>query len=116
VVLDHSLIQTVPVTHGLKKGGTVLINGKNEWPGWVRHIGNAQWVYLVDASDIAVRHGLGSSANPIVNTAILGAFAKAAALVGLDAVETAIREHVPLKKEANIAAAREAFRTVVQVR
>jgi len=68
---------------------------------------------VVDASSIAVEHGLGSAANPIVNTAIVGAFAEATGLVGLAAVEQAIEAHVPVKKEQNRLAARAAFERVV---
>ena len=63
----------------------------------------------MDAASIAVANRLGSSANPIVNTAILGAFSKATGLVGIDAVEAAIEEHVPIKKQNNRTAARQAY-------
>jgi Pyruvate/2-oxoacid:ferredoxin oxidoreductase gamma subunit len=61
----------------------------------------------VDASAIARSHGLGSKTQPIVNTAILGAFASFLGLVKLESVCRAIREDIP-RAEANIAAASEA--------
>ncbi len=67
----------------------------------------------MDANAIAVKHGLGSRSTPIVNTAILGAFSKATGIVGLDAVERAIAESVPLYPEKNAATTHEAFEKVI---
>jgi pyruvate ferredoxin oxidoreductase gamma subunit/2-oxoisovalerate ferredoxin oxidoreductase gamma subunit len=66
----------------------------------------------VDATSIAIRNGLGSRTNPIVNTAILGAFSKVTGLVGIDSIALSIREEVPGKKNENAKAAREAFQEV----
>jgi Pyruvate/2-oxoacid:ferredoxin oxidoreductase gamma subunit len=68
----------------------------------------------VNAGAIAVAHRLGSPANPIVNTAILGAFSRATGLVNIAAVEKAIEEYVPLKKKNNRQAARDAYNQVAQ--
>jgi len=65
---------------------------------------------MVDATSIAIRNGLGSRTNPIVNTAILGAFARATSLVDLDSVVLAIREEVPVKRGENARATREAYK------
>ena len=65
-------------------------------------------VATVDASGIARAHGIGSKTQPIVNTAILGAFAVYSQIVSLDAVLEAIRNDVPLATEANVTAAEEA--------
>jgi Pyruvate/2-oxoacid:ferredoxin oxidoreductase gamma subunit len=69
-------------------------------------------VATVDASAIAVRHGLGSASQPVVNTAILGAFARATGVVGLDEVLAAIEHGVPTRTEENRAAAVEAHEAV----
>jgi pyruvate ferredoxin oxidoreductase gamma subunit/2-oxoisovalerate ferredoxin oxidoreductase gamma subunit len=45
----------------------------------------------------------------VVNTVILGAFAKATGLVGLKAIVEGIQENVPSKTEANVAAAKAAY-------
>jgi len=66
----------------------------------------------VDASRIAVEHHLGSLTAPIVNTAILGALAALTGWVSLAHLEEAIRHHVPVKPEENVAAARKAFEMV----
>jgi pyruvate ferredoxin oxidoreductase gamma subunit/2-oxoisovalerate ferredoxin oxidoreductase gamma subunit len=99
---------SVSSTRVLKKG-TLVINGKQAPHRYRDRIGLEFQVFVVDAASIAVTNRLGSSANPIVNTAILGAFSRASGLVGIDAVETAIEEHVPIKKQGNRRAARQAY-------
>lgn len=112
VVLDSTLLENVGVTEGLKDGGTVLVNGKRE-PDYYRELlGPRFQIRVVDASSIAVRHSLGSPSNPIVNTAILGAFSRATSLVSIESVEQAIEEYVPTKTESNRDAARSAYEQV----
>lgn len=109
IVLDQSLIQMADVTQGLKPGGTILINSEKRPDEFA--FGNGFKVVTVDASAIAVKHGLGSVTQPIVNTSILGAVAKVLKVVGIESVVAAIEEEVPGKTAANVAAAREAFET-----
>lgn len=111
IVLDPTLIGAVDVTAGLDPGGTILVNsecGASGYPGLTSRFR----VGTVDATAIAVRHGLGSRTQPIVNTAILGAYAAAAGFPALDALCEAIREEVPIKPEENVAAAQEAAASV----
>ncbi len=110
IVLDPSLIQMLDVTQGLKPGGTILINSAK--PPSAFTFGDGFRVVTVDASAIAVKHGLGSVTQPIVNTAILGAVAKVLKVVGIESVVAAIEEEVPGKAEPNAAAAREAYEVV----
>lgn len=110
VVLDPTLIGAVDVTSGLKKGGWVLINSSHP-PESFDHLKNFRTT-TVDATSIAIRNGLGSRTNPIVNTAILGAFSKVTGFVGIDSIALAIREEVPVKKGENAKAAREAYSEV----
>jgi 2-oxoisovalerate ferredoxin oxidoreductase gamma subunit len=113
IVLDSSLLESVNVTKGLKEGGTVLINGKRSLPHYRDLVGGQHRASVVDAGSIAVKHGLGSAANPIVNTAILGAFSKVTGLVGIEAVVQAIEEYVPVKRRENREAARDAYEQVI---
>ena len=110
IILDPTLTGAVDVTSGLKPGGWIVIN---------THRSPAEWTDLksfriatIDATSIALRNGLGSRTNPIVNTAILGAFAKATSLVGIDSIVLAIREEVSVKRSENARAAREAYKEV----
>ena len=111
IVLDENLLLTVDVTAGLKDGGTIVINSTKA-PSEI-DLPEKFNIATVDANAIAVKHGLGSRSTPIVNTAILGAFSKATGIVGLDAVERAIAESVPLYPEKNAATTHEAFEKVI---
>lgn len=112
VVLDASLLETVAVAQGLQPGGTVLINGRRPPADYGPLLGPGFRVFAVDAAGIAVSHRLGSLSNPIVNTAIVGAFARASGLLSMAAVERAIEETVPRMKEENRSAARDAYDAV----
>jgi Pyruvate/2-oxoacid:ferredoxin oxidoreductase gamma subunit len=50
---------------------------------------------------------------PIVNTTILGAFAKVTRTVAIESVLEAVRENAPSKPENNASAARDAYDLVV---
>ncbi len=110
VVLDPTLLEMTNITDGLKKGGLILIN-IDEPPSTFSSYVDFR-VATVDASGIAVEHGLGTPTAPIVNTAVLGAFARATASAGLDAIARAIEDSVPHHPEQNVAAARAAFHKV----
>lgn len=107
VVLDSSLLRGVDILEGLKPEGRVLINypdGKK-----LEGLPSKFKYYVIDATAIAAGHGIGSRTAPIVNTAIMGGFAKMSGLVTLDSILESIREIAPVKEEENVAAAREAF-------
>jgi 2-oxoacid:acceptor oxidoreductase gamma subunit (pyruvate/2-ketoisovalerate family) len=112
VVLDSTLIGAVDVTDGLKPGGSILINSPRsaaQYPDLAARFR----VATVDASGIARRFDLGSKTQPIVNTAILGAF-EFSGLVALESVCQAIRDEVPSKAEENMQAARAAAEAVLK--
>jgi len=106
VVLDAKLIRMVNVVDGLKKGGNVLVNS----PKTPSELGldTSENVFSVDATGIALEMGLGSMAAPIVNTAIIGAFAAICPDVKIENVVEAIKQAAPAKKEKNAAAAQKA--------
>lgn len=110
LVLDPTLIEAIDVTRGLKSGGTLLLNTDRQVSDFERFADFA--VATVDASRIALQHGLGARTHPIVNTAMLGAFARASGLISLDAICAAILEEVPAAREANQASARTAYESV----
>ncbi len=114
IILDPTLIKAIDVTQGLQPGGTILINS-DRGPETYASLAQQFRVSLVDASTIARKFGLGSKTQPIVNTAILGAFAGDSGLVGLDAICEAITEAIPGRADANIEAAREAARSIVRI-
>ncbi len=114
IILDQSLIKAVDVTQGLQPGGTILINSERD-PENYAALAQQFRVSLVDASSVARKFGLGSKTQPIVNTAILGAFAADSGLVSLDAICEAIAEAIPGKADLNIQAAREAACAIVRM-
>ncbi|MGC8585005.1 MAG: 2-oxoacid:acceptor oxidoreductase family protein [Thermoplasmata archaeon] len=110
VVLDHSLMNLVNVTNGLKKEGLLLINTIKD-PEFFKDK-NIKYIATVNASEIALKHSLGSHSAPIVNTSILGAYAKASGIVGIDSITRAIEENVTGFINENKEAAKEAYEKV----
>lgn len=111
IVLDHALTETVDITEGFKESGWILLNSRCS-PDEFEYSQKYK-VAVVDANEIAVRRGLGSRATPVVNTAILGAFAKCTGLVKLESVLKAIAQSVPMNPEGNRQAAVDAYEETV---
>ncbi|MCX8174340.1 MAG: 2-oxoacid:acceptor oxidoreductase family protein [Thermoplasmata archaeon] len=111
VVLDMTLLGAVNVTAGLKKGGILIFNTKKK-PGEFSYPDFK--VATVDATEIAVRNGLGTQTNPIVNTAILGAYARAVGNVKLESIIEAVKQESPVKKDENAKAVKDAFENTVK--
>ncbi|MFH0832937.1 MAG: pyruvate ferredoxin oxidoreductase subunit gamma [Candidatus Aenigmatarchaeota archaeon] len=100
LVLDSSLLYSIDITKGLKKNGMIVINSENKIK-----IKDFK-VFNVNATKIAI-DVLGKA---IVNTAMLGAFAKATNLVSMKNLEEAIKERFPKDlAEKNILAIRKAY-------
>lgn len=87
VVMDPSLLHLPEITEGLKESSVAIINGKGG-EGELK-----QKTYYYDATSTALKV-LGKD---IVNTAVLGVFAKATGLVSLEALLKAIDENFPEK-------------------
>ncbi|KYC48817.1 MAG: Pyruvate/ketoisovalerate oxidoreductases common subunit gamma [Candidatus Methanofastidiosum methylothiophilum] len=105
VVLDPTLMDVTDVTSGLSKDGIILINSDKD----PKYYGLSFKTATVDATSIAIENKLGSKMAPIVNTSILGAFAKISGEVMLESIILAINESAPSKKEENIKAAKQAY-------
>jgi len=110
VVLDEGLLHAVPVTAGLKRDGLLLVNTERS-PDDLG-VPAVHRLATVDATSIALAHGLGTRSVPIVNTAVLGGLSRASGVVGLDALREAIVKFVPAKREENVAAAEAAYGAV----
>ena len=111
LVLDATLLNSANPLAGLRPGGWLVVNTPD--PPERLKIDPAFSVAAVDASEIASRHGLGSAAQPVVNTAILGALVRATQIVTLDELLAAIELEVPSKAVENQQAAVEAHHQVV---
>lgn len=89
IVLDHAIYKTVDITEGLKKDGIIIINSRKR-PEEVG-LKNCR-VATVDATGIALELNLLVTGLPVVNTSIVGAFAKATGEVELTSVLKAVKE------------------------
>ena len=107
IILDPTLSDLPMAVEGVKPDGAVLVNS----PGQPEELDQlkAYRAATVDASSIALKHGLGSPASPIVNTAILGAFARFSEIVSCESVIESIKELIKRKTEQNIAALKESY-------
>jgi 2-oxoacid:acceptor oxidoreductase gamma subunit (pyruvate/2-ketoisovalerate family) len=103
IYMAPDLVDESEVEATLKPKGLILINNAlttNEFTSLQRFR-----LALVDALSISEGMGMGAT----INTAILGAYAKASGIIPMEYLEQAIRETVPAKIEANVAAARKAY-------
>jgi 2-oxoacid:acceptor oxidoreductase gamma subunit (pyruvate/2-ketoisovalerate family)/2-oxoacid:acceptor oxidoreductase delta subunit (pyruvate/2-ketoisovalerate family) len=110
VVLDPGLLGTTRVTDGLKPHGLLLVNTPHRAEELVAPAGVHR--AAVDATRIALAHGLGTPMLPIVNTAILGALARATEVVSLEALSRAVEQFVPRNPAENRLAARDGYTEV----
>jgi 2-oxoacid:acceptor oxidoreductase gamma subunit (pyruvate/2-ketoisovalerate family) len=111
MVLDPSLIEHVDITAGLHPEGWILINAPHPPQAFSFH---RNWhVASVDATSIAAKYRIGTQTQPIVNTTMVGAFARVTGIVGLEEITRAIAETIPSRVESNQNATREAYEGVV---
>ena len=113
IVLDSTLLRKVDVVHGAKPDALILLNCRkteieNPINGPFRVAG-------VDAIKIALQHGLGSKTAPVINTVILGAYARVSGDLTLPNLLDAIEKGVPVNPKQNIAAAEEAYHSVFRI-
>lgn len=121
IVMDPTLVGQIDVTAGCgvsssykeQKGKAMILINTSMDPSEIDLKGPFT-LATVDATSIAVEHKLGSRQAPIVNTAILGAFARATGEIKLDLLLASIKSHVPAKVEENAKAAQDAYEKVVQ--
>ena len=92
LVLDSTLLEVIDVTEGLKKDGIIVVNTTKE-PKKLDIKGYR--VATVDATGVALELELLVAGLPVLNTSMLGAFAKAAEVIKLESVMKAIEERWP---------------------
>jgi pyruvate ferredoxin oxidoreductase gamma subunit len=97
IIQDSTLLDTVDVFAGTNKDTLVIINSaENKWPELNKRF---KKIHFTAATEIALE----IFGKNIVNTVILGAFAKYTNLVCLDSLKKAIAEKFKDKDEALIA-------------
>jgi pyruvate ferredoxin oxidoreductase gamma subunit len=111
MVLDPALLARPDLTQNIVAGGWIVVNTRLD-PETYRARFDGYKVATVDANAIAIAHQLGSRFAPFVNSAMLGAFARAVPFVALDTLCAAIRANSPTKPDENVAAAVQAYEHV----
>jgi 2-oxoacid:acceptor oxidoreductase gamma subunit (pyruvate/2-ketoisovalerate family) len=108
IVLDSSLLSAVNILATLKDGGLIIVNTPLR-PDELKFDAKIS-VATVDAGNIALKHHLIREGKPIINTTMLGAFARASKLVSLEAMERGLKGKLSgAVSSANFAALRDAF-------
>ena len=108
-VLDPAIIELTDVTEGLKENGIVIVNSPKKAGELQLKQGH---VFTYDGTGIALKYGLLVAGLPVVNTTMLGAFAKATGLVKLSTIQKVIAQKWTGKVgERNGEGAKEAYDT-----
>jgi 2-oxoacid:acceptor oxidoreductase gamma subunit (pyruvate/2-ketoisovalerate family) len=108
VVLDSSLLKSVPVASGINQEDDVIIVNSAESPDKVRENLRLEKgkVWTINATEIALKV-LGS---PITNTAMLGAVARATSVVSMAGIEKTVKGRFRSDlAEKNFAVIRQAY-------
>ena len=90
VVLDHTLLRDMDVTNGLRRGGWLVVNFWQR-PQELKVKGDFN-IATADATRVCRELGLIVAGLTVVNTAILGAVARATEMVAVASMEKAVRE------------------------
>ncbi len=114
IVIDPTLLGSINVTEGLKKGGKVIVNTVKSKEELRKFIPEEYEIYTVDATSIA-REFLKDGNR--VNTPMLGAVAKVTGVVDLEYLDKAIEKNFGKKLpekivEANKQAVAKAYQEV----
>ncbi len=91
VVLDETLLRVVNVASGVRPDGIVIVNTAKS-PEAIG-LKTAVNVATTNATEWAKEAGLIVSGAVLFNTTILGGFAKATGLIGMESIEKALRSH-----------------------
>jgi 2-oxoacid:acceptor oxidoreductase gamma subunit (pyruvate/2-ketoisovalerate family) len=112
VLFDANLLKNPAVMAGMTGKTCLLVNTGHSQDLEVR---GCKGLYVVDATSIAEELKLRTTSFSMVNTAMVGAFARASRLLDLESIEKVIGQMAPVKRESNVAAAKKAFEKVKEV-
>ena len=107
VVMAARLIEAVPVTDGLKAGGTIMINSDQKAEEFnfsgENQPSNAPpfKVVTINLNRIALEFGLGTRIMPLINAPVLGALAKLSGLVKPESLIRALPDFIPARLKDN---------------
>ncbi|MFN3804249.1 MAG: 2-oxoacid:acceptor oxidoreductase family protein [Pyrobaculum sp.] len=104
IILDGKILGQIDVRQYGKPNAVYIVN--------TREVGD--WYISLDATSIALRHGLVVAGWPVVNLIMAAAFAAITGLISYDSIIKAVPEYVPKKYvETNIKAIREVYETLL---
>lgn len=108
VVLDATLLRSVPVTEGLNENGKIVINTRENSAEIKKKLNGDKFEFwTVPATEIAIKI-LGM---PITSTAMLGAVARATSVVSLESLKKTVKERFRSDiAEKNFAVIEEAYK------
>ncbi|MCX7634702.1 MAG: 2-oxoacid:acceptor oxidoreductase family protein [Syntrophales bacterium] len=108
IVIDETLFSVVDILSRQKKGGIIVIN--TAAAAEAVPVSDEYRVAVVDAASIALKNHLIREGAPVVNTPMLGAFAKASGLISLASIERALRSKLSREQvDKNFSAAEAAY-------
>jgi len=110
LILSPDVVNSPTFKPSLVENAALIINSANS----LEEI-SAYDCHYVDATSIALEFELGSKAQPLVNTAMLGAFARVSGDLSLENVLKAVENRVPLKIDNNLSAVKKAYDTVGRI-
>ncbi|UCE68128.1 MAG: 2-oxoacid:acceptor oxidoreductase family protein [Candidatus Zixiibacteriota bacterium] len=110
LILSPDVVNSPTFKPSLVGNATLVINSGRRLPEIPEYK-----CHYVDATGIALELGLGSKAQPLVNTAMLGAFARVCGDLSLENVLKAVENKVPLNVEKNVSAVKKAYKTVARI-
>jgi 2-oxoacid:acceptor oxidoreductase gamma subunit (pyruvate/2-ketoisovalerate family) len=90
VVLDSTLLGLIRVEEGIKEEGTIIINSSKK-PDEISLKGNFQ-VFTTDVTSVAQDLGLIVAGIPVLNSGILGAFARITSLISIETLTKVIEK------------------------
>lgn len=108
IIQDATLLDSIDVLAGLKSAAKIIVNTEKEMSELLPKVKKDR-LYGLPATQIALK----TIGKPIINTALLGAFAAVSGLIKLSSIEKAIKERFPAKlAESNIEAMNLAYKSL----
>ncbi|WP_300459213.1 2-oxoacid:acceptor oxidoreductase family protein [Desulfobacula sp.] len=113
ILFDPQLLENPLIMGGATENTSILLNASKDLSFF--DISGFKKTFRVDATAIAEGLNLKTTSFSIVNTAMIGAFARASNLIDIDAIAAATRDLAPIKKQENVAAAETAYGRIKEV-
>jgi len=110
IIQDASLIELDEVTKGTDKDTIIILNSNKEKASFKKYVKNLDNLYIIPATDIS----LDIIGRAIVNTVLVGAFAKISDYVTLAGAKSAVKEYLqklgPKLAQKNVKAVEAGFK------